>query len=307
MTLVTPLDLRLAGHRRSIASVVLRSRDFIALIDPGPSSTIANLRELLGALGLDIRDLNALFLTHIHLDHAGAAGSLVRENPELQVYVHSRGAPHMSDPSRLLDSARRLYGDTMQRLYGEFVAVPQSNLRILEGGETLSIGDVSLDVAYTPGHASHHVSYFEHSTQTAFVGDTAGICIEGSLFVLPATPPPDVDLELWTRSLDSIRELQPKRLFLTHFGFSDKPLAHLAKYRSQLQQWSDLVTRLLSTGQDEAVARQQFIQVVAREATASLSGEDADHLLFNGHLPLSWTGLVRYHRTHSGNSVPSTL
>lgn len=296
MTLVTPLDLRWAGHRRSIASVVLRSRDFIALIDPGPSSTIANLRELLGALGLDIRDLNALFLTHIHLDHAGAAGSLVRENPELQVYVHSRGAPHMSDPSRLLDSARRLYGDTMQRLYGEFVAVPQSNLRILEGGETLSVGSRQLRVLYTPGHASHHVTYFDEAEGIAFVGDTAGICVEGNPYILPATPPPDINLELWNNSLDAIAALGPKRLLLTHFGYSDDPARHLANYRERLSRWSDLVAGILSKRLDEPASSEAFLQAIAAEARNSLAPEDVDHYLFNGALQLSWLGLARYHR-----------
>ncbi len=307
MTSLTALDLYWLGRARSIASMLIRTGRTNLLIDPGPAASLPTLRKQLASLGLTLSDVHSILLTHIHLDHAGATGALLLENPNLEVYVHERGAPHLIDPQKLLNSARRLYGEKMDMLFGPFLAVPQASLRLLKGGETLSIGDVSLDVAYTPGHASHHVSYFEHSTQTAFVGDTAGICIEGSPFVLPATPPPDVDLELWNSSLDSIRELQPKRLFLTHFGFSDKPLAHLAKYRSQLQQWSDLVTRLLSTGQDEPVAMQQFIQEVAREATASLSGEEADHLLFNGHLPLSWMGLLRYHRSHSANSVPSTL
>jgi glyoxylase-like metal-dependent hydrolase (beta-lactamase superfamily II) len=296
MTLTIPLDLGWAGHPRSIASVLLRSGNFIALIDPGPSSTIANLRESLRVHGLGIRDLNALFLTHIHLDHAGASGSLVRENPPLQVYVHSRGAPHMTDPSRLLDSARRLYGDTMQRLYGEFVAVPQSNLRILEGGETLSAGSRQLRVLYTPGHASHHVTYFDDVEGTAFVGDTAGICVEGNPYILPATPPPDINLELWNTSLDTIAALGPKRLFLTHFGYSDDPARHIANYRERLSRWSDLVARILSEGLDDSASSEAFVEAIAAEAKNSLAPEDVDHYLFNGALQLSWLGLARYHR-----------
>ncbi len=303
MTLPILLDLGWAGHPRSIASTLLRSGDFNALVDPGPSSTVPNLRELLGAHGLRIGDLHALFLTHIHLDHAGASGSLVRENPELQVYVHSRGAAHMSDPSKLLNSARRLYGDTMQRLYGEFVAVPQHNLRVLEGGETISAGSRQMRVIYTPGHASHHVTYFDEAEGIAFVGDTAGICIEGNPYILPATPPPDIDLELWNHSLDSIAALEPKRLFLTHFGYSDHPAQHIASYRERLSRWSDLVAGILSKGLDENLSSEAFLQAVAEEAKATLAPEDVDHYLFSGGLQLSWLGLARYHRKRSAASA----
>jgi len=296
MTSTTLLDLDWAGHPRSIASALLRSGDAVALVDPGPSSTIPHLREQLAVHGLRISDLDAVFLTHIHLDHAGASGSLVRENPRLRIYVHSRGAPHMTDPSKLLDSARRLYGDTMQRLYGEFLAVPQSNLNILEGGETLSFGSRQLQVVYTPGHASHHVTYFDASEGVAFVGDTAGIAIEGHPYILPATPPPDINLELWNTSLDAIAALKPKRLFLTHFGFSDHPARHIASYRERLLRWSELTAKILAEGVEESQASEAFISAIAAEARQTLSREEVDHYLFNGALHLSWLGLARYHR-----------
>jgi len=296
MTPTIPLDLDWAGHPRSIASALLRSGGGVALVDPGPSSTIPNLREQLAVHGVRIGDLDALFLTHIHLDHAGACGALVRENPRLRVYVHSRGAPHMADPSKLLDSARRLYGDTMQRLYGDFLPVPQSNLNILNGGETLSFGSRQLAVLYTPGHASHHVTYFDALEGVAFVGDTAGIAIEGHPFILPATPPPDINLELWNTSLDAIAALEPKRLFLTHFGFSDLPARHIAGYRERLLCWSEMVGRILSEGMEESQASEAFISAIAAEARQSLRQEEVDHYLFNGGLHLSWLGLARYHR-----------
>src|SRR5271157_5781499 len=296
MTPTIPLDLHWAGHPRSIAAALLRWGDCVALVDPGPSSTIANLREQLAVHGLRIGDLDALLLTHIHLDHAGASGALVRENPRLQVYVHSRGAPHMADPSRLLDSARRLYGDTMERLYGEFAAVPQDNLRILEGGETVSAGSRQMRVLYTPGHASHHVTYFDDSEGIAFVGDTTGIAIEGHPYILPATPPPDINLEPWDSSLDAIAALKPRRLFLTHFGFSDHPARHIASYRERLLRWSDLVARILSQGLDDSESSEAFLQAIAADAKETLAPEDVDHYLFNGALHLSWLGLARYHR-----------
>ena len=296
MTPTIPLDLHWAGHPRSIASALLRSGDSVALVDPGPSSTIPKLREQLTVHGLRISDLDALFLTHIHLDHAGACGALVRENPQLRIYVHSRGAPHMADPSRLLDSARRLYGDTMPRLYGDFLPVPQSNLNILEGGETLSFGSRQLQVVYTPGHASHHVTYFDGLGGVAFVGDTAGIAIEGHPYILPATPPPDINLELWNTSLDAIAALESKRLFLTHFGFSNHPARHIASYRERLLCWSDLAAKIHSEGVEESQASEEFISAIAAEARQTLSREEVDHYLFNGALHLSWLGLARYHR-----------
>ena len=296
MTPTVPLDLHWAGHPRSIAAALLRSDDCVVLVDPGPSSTIPKLREQLATQGLRIRDLDALLLTHIHLDHAGASSSLVRENPHLRVYVHSKGAPHMADPSKLLASAGRLYGDTMERLYGEFLAVPLANLNILEGGETLSFGARQLLVVYTPGHASHHVTYFDPSEELAFVGDTAGISIEGHPFILLATPPPDINLELWSTSLDAIAALNPKRLFLTHYSFSDHPARHIASYRERLLRWSNLVGKILSQGMDDAQASEAFIQAIAAEAMETLSPEEAEHYLFTGALVLSWLGLARYHR-----------
>jgi glyoxylase-like metal-dependent hydrolase (beta-lactamase superfamily II) len=202
----------------------------------------------------------------------------------------------MADPAVLLKSAGRLYGDDMQRLFGDFLPVPEANLQILEGGETLSLGSSDLQVLYTPGHASHHVSYFDSAEGIAFVGDTAGICIESHPFILPATPPPDINLEFWDASLDAISQLQPKRLFLTHFSFSDHPARHIASYRERLHHWSDLAARILASGPEEASSAQFFTREVAAEAAKFLSDDEVSHYVFNGALHLSWLGLARYHR-----------
>ena len=184
------------------------------LVDPGPSSC---LPKLLSALG-DSRP-RALLLTHIHLDHAGASGSLVRRWPDLEVYVHELGAPHMIAPEKLLKSARRLYGEGMDELWGEFVPVPESQVRTLEGGETLTLGGTQLDVLYTPGHASHHVSYLHDGT--AFVGDVGGVRITPAGPAIPPTPPPDIDLDAWKNSIEAVSSWQPRRLAMTHFGASE--------------------------------------------------------------------------------------
>jgi glyoxylase-like metal-dependent hydrolase (beta-lactamase superfamily II) len=290
------IDLNWVGHPRSIATAVLRSENSAALVDPGPASSLSTLREQLAAQGLRVSDLNAILLTHIHLDHAGATGALVRENPRLQVYVHENGAPHMSDPAKLLHSASRLYGDSMLPLFGEFLPVPQTNLHALQGKEVLQLAGRKLEVLYTPGHASHHVTYFDPQEGTAFVGDTTGISVNGHPFILPATPPPDISLELWDTSLEAIAGLHPRRLFLTHFSFSDHPAEHIAHYRERLHHWSERVASILAGGLDEQAHVQKFIEEVHTDAAKYISDEELERIAFAAALNLSWLGLVRYHR-----------
>jgi glyoxylase-like metal-dependent hydrolase (beta-lactamase superfamily II) len=289
------LDLNWTGRPKSIASVLVQSDGVNALIDPGPTSTLETLRAGLSEHGLQVRDLHTILLTHIHLDHAGAVGALVRENPNLNVFVHSFGAIHMADPSKLLASAGRLYGAEMDRLYGSVLPVPQENLRPLEGGENVKIGKRNFEILYTPGHASHHLTFWDAREKTAFVGDVGGITVEGDTFIMPATPPPDIDLELWNESLDAIVALWPERLFLTHFGYQHDPSAHIARYREKLASWSGLVKNLSESGKTEETAAQEFVDTVAAETkNAIVAVSEADHYIFNGGLYLSWLGLLRY-------------
>jgi glyoxylase-like metal-dependent hydrolase (beta-lactamase superfamily II) len=296
VTFITPLDLNWTGRPQCIATGLLRADGFAALVDPGPGSTLATLREKLAAQRLRIADLRAILLTHIHLDHAGATGDLVRENPALRVYVHAKGAPHLIDPTKLLASAERLYKADMGRLFGDFLPVPEGNLEVLEGGETLSVGAREIQVLYTPGHASHHVTYYDPTDRIAFVGDTAGICIEGHRFILPATPPPDIALELWATSLELIGQLHPRRLFLTHFGFADEADRHLKAYQGRLKEWKKLSEEILSRTTDQTEAVRDFARAVAAEAAGHLTPEELSQYVFNGALQLSWLGLVRYHQ-----------
>lgn len=306
MQTINPIELNWLGHPQSIAATLMLAGEQKFLVDPGPASTLPTLESELAARGVEIADLNAILLTHIHLDHAGATGSLVRKNPRIKVYVHSKGASHMADPTKLLSSAARLYGERMEALYGEFLPVPADNLEVLDGSETLRLGGCELRVLYTPGHASHHVTFFDTAEKVAFVGDTAGICVEGNPFILPATPPPDIDLEVWNNSLDVIAALQPTRLFLTHFGFSDHPARHIELYRGCLRRWSDLVETLLSTTSDEAQAVAAFSGAVNAETARTLSVQEANHYVFNGALELSWAGLARYHRKRASAATPTS-
>ena len=290
------LDDNWMGQKRSIATALLESDGHRALVDPGPGSTLGTLREQLRSLGLSVGDVDALLLTHIHLDHAGASGALVRENPRLAVYVHRVGAPHMADPSKLVASARRLWPDDLERLFGEPLPVPVENLHILEGGETLAVGGRRIEVVYTPGHASHHVSYFENLEGVAFVGDTAGVRIAGHSYVMPATPPPDIDLEIWDRSFEAVLERKPTRLFLTHFGYSDEPREHLALFRERLRGWAAATDKILRGAESEAAAMDGFIATMRKEIAQYLPAEEVEHYVFSAGLNLSFLGLARYLR-----------
>jgi glyoxylase-like metal-dependent hydrolase (beta-lactamase superfamily II) len=210
------------------------------VVDPGPATTVDTL--------LSQVEPKALLLTHIHLDHAGATGVLVRRFPSLEVYVHERGAPHLIDPSRLLKSAAQLYGDDMKRLWGEVAPVPEENINVLTGGEDVD----GFRVEYAPGHASHHVVYLHESSGTAYVGDVGGVRVPPPEFVVAPTPPPDIDLEKWNASLDLVEAWRPERLALTHFGYVDDVAAQIGKVRDWLDEWSPLA-RDLST--EEFAAR----------------------------------------------------
>jgi len=299
MNSIATLDNLWMGRPRTIAAALLESDGHRAIIDPGPGSTLETLRQQLRTRGIGVGDLDAILLTHIHLDHAGATGALVRENPRLEVYVHSKGAPHMIDPSKLLASAARLWPNELQVLFGETLPVPAENLRILEGGETLNLGARKLEVVYTPGHASHHVSYFDNVEGIAFVGDTAGVRIEGQAYVMPATPPPDIDLAVWDTSFAAILERKPGRLFLTHFGFSDNPSEHLRLFRERLHRWAALTAETLRIAANDSAAMDSFMSATYAEISQHLPAGEADHYAFSAGLNLSFLGLARYLRKHA--------
>ncbi len=296
MNSITTLDNLWMGRPRSIAAALLESDGHRAVVDPGPGSTLETLHSQLQACGIGVSDLDAILLTHIHLDHAGATGALVRENPRLAVYVHKNGGPHLVDPSKLLASAERLWPHELHRLFGEVLPVPTENLRILEGGETLTLGSRKVEVVYTPGHASHHVSYFDKKEGVAFVGDTTGVRIEGNSYVMPATPPPDIDLGIWDASFAAILERKPARLFLTHYGYSDNPSEHILIFRERLHRWAMLTAEILRTAASDSAAMDSFMSATHAEISQHLPAGEADHYAFSAGLNLSFLGLARYLR-----------
>src|SRR4051794_1628387 len=290
------LDLNFYGVKGVIASVIVHGPGGAAIIDPGPSSTLPALRAGLERGGIAVSDLRAILLTHIHLDHAGATGTLVRENPALRVYVHEKGAPHMVDPSKLIASATRLWGDEMDRLWGEMQPVPAASLTILRGGERTAEGGRELEVAYTPGHASHHVSYFDRDSGIAFVGDTAGVRLQQGRFIMPPTPPPDIDVEAWRDSLARIAAWHPETLFITHFGPYAPVAAHLTEMADHLDLTSGLAkVSLERVGSDEE-REQWFTDEIRRELRRRMPESEAQAYEVAGRFDLSWRGLARYWR-----------
>ena len=241
------LDLHHLGRQRVIGVYLLETQDGLALQDCGPTTCVPALKAGLAERGLELRDVRHLLLSHIHLDHAGAAGVLVREHPELQVHVSEIGAPHLVDPSRLEASARRLYGEEFDTLWGELAPVPEANVHAV--GERV----LGLDCFPTPGHASHHVCFLDGGG-TLYAGDAAGVRIQPSRFVLPPTPPPEVDLDAWDRTIDEILARGPKRMALIHFGVADDPERHLAELRERLREWAERVREGASEGEFDAAA-----------------------------------------------------
>jgi glyoxylase-like metal-dependent hydrolase (beta-lactamase superfamily II) len=287
------IDLNFRGQARVIATAVLPGRDGVALVDPGPTSCLPALEAGLCARGYGLADVSTLLLTHVHLDHAGATGAILQRAPRAKVFVHTRGAKHMIDPSRLLASAARLYGDEMDTLWGAFLPAPADRVQALEGGEHLDIGGRRLTVAYTPGHAQHHVSFLDEQTGVAHVGDTAGIRVSGECLIAP-TPPPDIDLPAWETSLDRIEAWQPVTLFLTHFGPATPARAHLSRFRETLGAAGDLVRRLLDQpGTVEEHAR-TFVEHLRRHVRGALSEPEARATELAAPFEQLWQGLARY-------------
>jgi glyoxylase-like metal-dependent hydrolase (beta-lactamase superfamily II) len=288
------IDVEFLGFPEAVGAVLVRGGDDLVIIDCGPTSCLPTLRRKLAERGIAPKDLTALLLTHIHLDHAGASGTLVRENPSLQVYVHEKGAPHMAAPEKLLNSAGRLYGDAMQQMYGDFLAVPAENLHPLAGGEKLRLAGREFEVAYTPGHASHHVSYFDQSTGVAFIGDTTGLRRPGFDYIAPVTPPPDIDLAAWRKSLDEIARRKPERLCLTHFGPHEDVAEHLERAWAGLEYWTQAAEKILrteATGENRIAA---FLKMADEDFLQHMSLADAKWYSGVSSPTLSWLGLSRY-------------
>ena len=275
---VGPIDLQHQGAERVIGVYLLETADGPALFDCGPSSCLEALKAGLSERGLSLTDIRHLLLSHIHLDHAGAAGVLVREHPRLAVHVSSVGAPHLIDPARLEASARRLYGDLFDDLWGELAPVPTENVHLV-GDQVLG-----LECFPTPGHASHHVCYLG-GDGTLYAGDAAGVRVQPDPLVLPPTPPPEFDLEIWEHTIAEIERRTPERLALIHFGLATDVTRHLGELRARLHTWAEWVGTGLS---EEEFSR--------RVRETLLAEEQSDVDAYERAMPFwqSYAGLKRY-------------
>jgi len=267
------IDLNFGASPESIGVYLVDTDDGPALFDCGPSSTIEALETGLAANGLELTDVRHLLLSHIHLDHAGAAGSLVRKSPDLTVWVSPVGRAHLIDPSRLERSARRLYGDMFDPLWGELAPVPEENVRVADGDV------LGWDAFPTPGHASHHVSYLRDGTLLA--GDATGVRMPGASYVLPVCPPPDITVEGWHETIAEIRRREPDRLALIHFGVHEDVEAHLDRLEVELDRWAERVR--------EGMSENEFVTAARTDI-----GREAD--LYDRVAPLwqSFLGMQRY-------------
>jgi len=278
-----PIDLLHLGRERVIASYLLDTTDGPALLDCGPTTCVDALEAGLAAHGLALTDVRHLLLTHIHLDHAGAAGVLVRKHPGLQVHVSPIGAPHLVEPERLEASARRLYGDTFDSLWGELAPVPQENVHMLDGAV------VGLDSFPTPGHASHHVCYLDPDG-TLYAGDACGVRVLPGRSVMPPTPPPDTDIAAWETTLDEIGRRAPERLALIHFGVAEDVSRHLDELRLRLLDWAESV--------EGGATEEEFVEYALAELADS--GEDSDTFVQAMPLWQSYRGLARWAEKRKG-------
>ena len=293
------LDTLYQGESGVIASYLLTGKSGLALVDVGSGATIDNVLAGIREAGHQPEEVEHLLLTHVHLDHAGATGALLHHMPRARVYVHRLGAPHLIDPSRLLSSARRIYGEQMNRLWGQTEPVPEERITILEDGDTIQAGDRTLRALYTPGHAVHHIAFYDEAGRAAFTGDVAGVRLLGSTFVRPPTPPPDLSLEDWSDSIARLDALDLETMYLPHFGPAGGVREHLLALRRNLASWGELMVRRMRAGKDdEALAR----DLAAASDPALLASSDfaaADLLdryeLATNYL-MSAQGYVRYYR-----------
>ncbi len=268
-----PVDLHFGGRPHAIGVYVVDTDDGPALFDTGPTSTLPALEAGLAERGTSLSEIRHVLLSHIHLDHAGAAGPIVRAHPQLTVWVSEVGAPHLADPSRLERSARRLYGEAFDGLWGELAPVPEANIRI-------AAGDVlGWDAFPTVGHASHHVSYLRDGTLLA--GDAAGVRMPGASYVLPVSPPPDIDVEAWHATAAAVREREPERLALIHFGVHEDVASHLDRLELELDRWAARVR--------DGMTQEAFVAAARADA-----GDDADDYDQVAPFRQSWHGLQRY-------------
>src|SRR5215213_2658310 len=292
---IETIDLNFLGAEEIIASFLLLGEDSAALIETGPTTCLASLTGGLRDHGVPVEYIRQIFLTHIHLDHAGASGHLAELLPNATFYVHEVGLPHLVDPSKLWKSATRIYGEKMDELWGETRPVPEDRVEILKGGEELEAAGGVLAAHYTPGHAYHHLAYLEPDSGALFTGDVAGIRLPGQSYVRPPTPPPEIDVEAWVRSIEDMRQIAPGSLWPTHFGRFDDVERHLGELEQRLQDWLLFVEGRMDEGATrEEIADELKVKGDAEMLAEGASPEESEHYDLAGDYPTLTDGIMRY-------------
>ncbi|QIN77782.1 MBL fold metallo-hydrolase [Rubrobacter marinus] len=292
---IETIDLGFMGTEEIIASFLLVGEGSAAIVETGPTTCMENLMRGLEGHGVAPEDVAQVLLTHVHLDHAGASGNLVEVLPNATFYVHEVGRPHVVDPSKLVKSATRIYGERMEELWGEIRPVPEDRLVSLSGGEEIEVAGGLLTAHYTPGHAYHHLAFHEPDSGALFAGDVAGIRLPGQSYVRPPTPPPEVDIEAWRRSIGEIRELAPTSICPTHFGRFEDVERHLSELEQRLEHWLLFVEERM----DEGASRDEISFELENMGDEELLREgaspgDTDRYSLSGNYEMLVAGIMRY-------------
>lgn len=292
---IIPLDLNFQGKKQSICSYLIKHSSGVVLIESGPGSTLPTLRSELGKLGFGLGDISHIFLTHIHLDHAGAAGEL--SNYGAEIFVHPFGAPHLLDPTKLITSATRIYADRMDSLWGKFLAVKPDKLKWLENDQQISIGGLKIQAKFTPGHAEHHVCYFYEGV--CFSGDVGGIRIPGYKYLRIPMPPPELNLEKWKVTLQQLKAEKFKYLAPTHFGFYNDVQWHLDSLRKNIDAAERWMEKNLNGDQDVEKLKMEFENWMNEQAVEQkMTPEVITAFALSNPIAMSVDGMLRYWNKH---------
>lgn len=291
---IETIDLNFMGTEQVIASFLLVGADSAAVIETGPTTCLQSLMGGLDVHGVAPEDVRQVFLTHIHLDHAGASGHLAEMLPNATFYVHEVGQPHLVDPSKLLKSAARIYVGRMDELWGETRPVPEERIKVISDGDEIEAAGGTLTAHYTPGHAYHHLAYLEPDSGSFFAGDVAGIRLPGQSYVRPPTPPPEIDVEAWMQSIGYIRELAPESLRPTHFGTYEDVERHLGELEQRLQDWLLFVEERYDEADKEEIADELKAKGDTEMLAEGAGPEDTERYDLAGNYVMLVDGLLRY-------------
>ncbi len=291
-TSIQIIDLDFLGESESIAAFLIKNDNQYALVETGPFSTIKAIEKVLSENNIEAKDISAVFITHIHLDHAGAAWYFAKHGAT--IYVHPLGVKHLIDPSRLYNSAKQIYGDKMDTLWGEMNPIEPEKIISVAHGEKIAWSNTELTSWHTPGHAQHHIAW--QLGNSIFCGDVAGVKIKNGI-VVPPCPPPDINVEDWINSINLLKTLKPKKLYLTHFGEISTIQTHLNQLSKRLQNWANYVNKIsqVETLHATSLLLEKFIKFIHTEYKR-FGANEATIKKYEAANPsfMSLTGLQRY-------------